>query len=168
MGLFDKLKRKDEKTWIAYQDMLDDKKMSVRVDTKYVNENYKNTFYIQVKYCDKEVAELPNIEFLNKIVNLEEKTIKTLNKTFGNNIVFLGTATFGGSSYITFASDLDVKWEEYIKSMIDKNLLAGIYPNDYMGYYNQVLYPEFMRKSLSLMTAVSGGHSTLIVAGHTR
>ncbi len=146
MGLFDKLKKKDEGTWKVYQDMLGDKKMSVRVDTKYINENYKNTFYIQVKYNDKEVTELPSKEFLNEIANLEEKVIESVNKTFENNVVFLGTATFGGSSYITFASNLDIMWEDYIKSMIDKSLLAGIYPNDNMGYYNQVLYPDFMRK----------------------
>ena len=146
MGLFDKLKKKDEWTWKVYQDMLGDKKMSVRVDTKYVKENYKNTFYIQVKYNDKEVTELPSKEFLNEIANLEEKVIESVNKTFENNVVFLGTATFGGSSYITFASNLDIMWEDYIKSMIDKSLLAGIYPNDNMGYYNQVIYPDFMRK----------------------
>lgn len=147
MGLFDKFKNKSEKpTWKVYQDMLGDKKMSVRVDTKYINQNYKNTFYIQVKYSDQEVAELPNNKFLKELSILEETIFDSLTKTFEDNIVFLGTATFGGSSYITFASNLDIMWEEYIKSTIDEKLLCGIYPNDYMGYYNQVLYPDFMRK----------------------
>lgn len=147
MGLFDNLIKKSEKqTWKVYQDMLGDKKISVRVDTKFIDKNYKNTFYIQVKYSDKEITELPNKEFLEELSILEEKVLESVTKTFEDNIVFLGTATFGGSSYITFASDLDVMWEDYIKSTIDKNLLAGVYPNDNMGYYNQVLYPDFMRK----------------------
>lgn len=147
MGLFDNLKKKSEKqTWKVYQDMLGDKKISVRVDTKFTDKNFKNTFYIQFKYSDKEITELPNKEFLEELSILEEKVLESVTKTFEDNIVFLGTATFGGSSYITFASDLDVMWEDYIKSTIDKNLLAGVYPNDHMGYYNQVLYPDFMRK----------------------
>lgn len=147
MGLFDNLKKKSEKqTWKVYQDMLGDKKISVRVDTKFVDKNYKNTFYIQVKYSDKEITELPNKEFLEELSILEEKVLESVTKTFEDNIVFLGTATFGGSSYITFASDLDVMWKDYIKSTIDKNLLVGVYPNDNMGYYNHVLYPDFIRK----------------------
>lgn len=147
MGLFDNLKKQSEKqTWKVYQDMLGDKKISVRVDTKFVDKNYKNTFYIQVKYSDKEIAELPNKEFLQELSILEEKVLESVTKTFEDDIVFLGTATFGGSSYITFASDLDVMWEDYIKSTTDKNLLVGVYPNDNMGYYNQVLYPDFIRK----------------------
>lgn len=150
MGLFDKFKNKSEKqTWIVYQDMLGDKKMSVRVDTKYQNQNYKNTFYVQVKYCDKEITELPNKKFLEELNILEETVLDSITKTFENNIVFLRTATFGGSSYITFASNLDVMWEEYVKSMIDENLLSGVYPNDNMGYYNQILYPDFIENNQS-------------------
>ena len=146
MGLFDKFKIKEDKTWKFYEDVIEDKKMLVRVDTKYASENYKNTFYIQVKYSEIETTELPDKDFLNKVTALEDKVIESISKTFGNNIVFLGTATFGGSSYITFASNYDVMWQEYIKAMVDENLLTGIYPNDNMGYYNQVLYPDYMRK----------------------
>lgn len=147
MRLFDNLKKKSEKqTWKAYQDMLGNKKISVRVDTQFIDKNYENTFYIQVKYSDKEITDLPNKRFLEELNILEEKVIESVTKTFEDNIVFLGTATFGGSSYIIFASNLDVMWEDYIKSTIDKNLIAGVYSNDNMGYYNQVLYPSFMRK----------------------
>lgn len=121
-------------------------KISVRVDTQFIDKNYENTFYIQVKYSDKEITDLPNKRFLEELNILEEKVIESVTKTFEDNIVFLGTATFGGSSYIIFASNLDVMWEDYIKSTIDKNLIAGVYSNDNMGYYNQVLYPSFMRK----------------------
>lgn len=147
MRLFDNLKKKSEKqTWKVYQDMLGNKKISVRVDTQFIDKNYENTFYIQVKYSDKEITDLPNKRFLEELNILEEKVIESVTKTFEDNIVFLGTATFGGSSYIIFASNLDVMWEDYIKSTIDKNLIAGVYSNDNMGYYNQVLYPSFMRK----------------------
>lgn len=147
MGLFDNFKKKSEKqTWKVYQDMLGVKKISVRVDTQYVGKSYKNTFYIQVKYDDKETIELPDKKFLEDLAVLEEQVLETVNKTFENNIVFLGTATFGGSSYITFASNLDVRWNDFINSTVDKNIIAGIYQNDNMGYYNKVLYPDFMRK----------------------
>lgn len=147
MRLFDNLKKKSEKqTWKVYQDMLGNKKISVRVDTQFIDKNYENTFYIQVKYSDKEITDLPNKRFLEELNILEEKVIESVTKTFEDNIVFLGTATFGGSSYIIFTSNLDVMWEDYIKSTIDKNLIAGVYSNDNMGYYNQVLYPSFMRK----------------------
>lgn len=126
--------------------MLGNKKIRVRVDTQFIDKNYENTFYIQVKYSDKEITDLPNKRFLEELNILEEKVIESVTKTFEDNIVFLGTATFGGSSYIIFASNLDVMWEDYIKSTIDKNLIAGVYSNDNMGYYNQVLYPSFMRK----------------------
>ena len=49
MGLFSKTKNKKAYTWKVYQDVLGDKKLSVRVDTKYKGNNYKNTFYIQLK-----------------------------------------------------------------------------------------------------------------------
>ncbi|MCI8348289.1 MAG: DUF695 domain-containing protein [Firmicutes bacterium] len=145
MGLFSKTKNKKAYTWKVYQDVLGDKKLSVRVDTKYKGKNYKNTFYIQLKYSEQETVELPDKEFLNKLTNLEEKAMNSVSETFEGNIVFLGTAIFGGSSYITFASNLDIRWEDYIKSTIDKDLIVGMYPNDNMGYYNQILYPEFIR-----------------------
>ena len=88
---------------------------------------------------------MPNKEFLRSLENLEEKTIESINKTFEGNVAFLGTATFGGSSYIIFVSDFDIMWNNYIKETIDENLITGIYPNDNMGYYNQVLYPEYIR-----------------------
>ena len=146
MGRFDSVKRKVEKpTWKVYLDMIENKKMSVRVDMQYVNKNYKNTFYIQVKYSDYETDNLPDKNFLDDLAIFEEKVLEIVRKTFDNNVVFLGTATFGGSSYITFASDLDIRWRDFINSMVDKNIIAGVYQNDNMGYYNKVLYPDFMR-----------------------
>lgn len=146
MGIFDSVKRKTEKpTWKVYLDMIENKKMSVRVDMQYVNKNYKNTFYIQVKYSDYETDNLPDKNFLDDLAIFEEKVLEIVRKTFDNNVVFLGTATFGGSSYITFASDLDIRWRDFINSMVDKNIIAGVYQNDNMGYYNKILYPDFMR-----------------------
>lgn len=148
MGLFGSFKKKPEKkTWMVYQDMLGTKKMSVRVDTQYIDKDYKNTFYIKASYCDSSTDDLPERAFLESLADLEEKALQEINKTFGDNIVFLGTATFGGGSYIIFASDLDVRWEDYVSSQIDKELIAGIYQNDHMGYYNQVLYPDHVRQA---------------------
>ncbi len=144
-GLFSKIKKKEKESWKVYQDMLGDQKLSVRVDTKYVNKNYNNTFYIQLKYSGEEVNDLPNKEFLNELAVLEERVLEMVKNTFEDNVVFLGTATFGGSSYITFASNLDIKWNDYIKETIDTDLITGIYPNDNMGYYKHVLYPDFLR-----------------------
>ena len=79
MGLFSKTKNKKAYTWKVYQDVLGDKKLSVRVDTKYKGKNYKNTFYIQLKYSEQETVELPDKEFLNKLTNLEEKAIHMVN-----------------------------------------------------------------------------------------
>lgn len=136
----------EENTWTLYQDVLEDKKMSVRVDTKYVNMKYKNTYYVQVKYSESEITELPNVEFFKYVASFEDKILEVVQETFEDHVVFLGTATFGGSSYITFASDLDIMWVEFLKEKIDKDIIAGIYKNDNMGYYDMVLYPEFMRK----------------------
>ena len=148
MGLFASFKKKPEKkTWMVYQDMLGTKKMSVRVDTQYIDKDYKNTFYIKASYCDSSTDDLPDRAFLESLADLEEKALQEINKTFGDNIVFLGTATFGGGSYIIFASDLDVRWEDYVSSQIDKELIAGIYQNDHMGYYNQALYPDHVRQA---------------------
>ena len=148
MGLFGSFKKKPEKkTWMVYQDMLGTKKMSVRVDTQYIDKDYKNTFYIKASYCDSTTDDLPDRAFLESLADLEEKALQEINKTFGDNIVFLGTATFGGGSYIIFASDLDVRWEDYVSSQIDKELIAGIYQNDHMGYYNQSVYPDHVRQA---------------------
>ena len=148
MGLFGSFRKKPEKkTWMVYQDMLGTKKMSVRVDTQYIDKDYKNTFYIKASYCDSSTDDLPDRAFLESLADLEEKALQEINKTFGDNIVFLGTATFGGGSYIIFASDLDVRWEDYVSSQIDKELIAGIYQNDHMGYCNQVLYPDHVRQA---------------------
>lgn len=45
IGLFDKLKKSEKTTWKVYQDMFGNKKMSVRVDTNFIDKKYKNTFY---------------------------------------------------------------------------------------------------------------------------
>ena len=99
-----------------------------------IKENYNSKIIDADKVAKKLTAS--QTEYLQEII-----------KTFGDNIVFLGTATFGGGSYIIFASDLDVRWEDYVSSQIDKELIAGIYQNDHMGYYNQVLYPDHVRQA---------------------
>lgn len=58
-------------TWSTYQDMLGDKKLSVRVDTKYVGKKYSHTYYVQVRYSEEATTDLPSKSFLEKIANLE-------------------------------------------------------------------------------------------------
>ena len=145
MGLFKK-KNQGADTWAAARGTLEDKELSVRVDTKYVHKKYKHTYYIQLKYSELEVTDLPNGKFLEKLYAFEETTFETVKNTFEDHVAFLGTATFGGSSYIIFASNLDIRWEEYIKSTVADNVIAGVYPNDNMGYYNLILYPKYARK----------------------
>ena len=146
MGFFNfKKKKENETTWKVYQDKLGDKLMSVRVDTKYTHDLYSHTYYVQVKYCQVETNELPNNEFLQEVAQIEDKLLMVIGNVFENHIVYLGCATFGGSSYLTFASNLDVKWKDFIESQFKDEIETGSYMNDNMGYYNQVLYPEFIR-----------------------
>ena len=66
MGLFGSFKKKPEKkTWMVYQDMLGTKKMSVRVDTQYIDKDYKNTFYIKASYCDSSTDDLPDLSLIH-------------------------------------------------------------------------------------------------------
>ena len=61
-------------------------------------------------------------------------------------MVHLGCATFGGSSYIVYASNYDIKWLEMLTELLGESVEGGAYLNDGMGYYNQVLYPDYLRK----------------------
>lgn len=146
MGLFNfKKKPENEAAWKVYQDKLGDKLLSVRVNTKYAHDLYSHTYYVQIKYCQNETNELPSKEFLQEVAQIEDKLLKVIEKVFEDNIAYLGSATFGGSSYLTFASNLDVKWKDFIESQFENTVEAGCYMNDNMGYYNQVLYPDFIR-----------------------
>lgn len=144
--LFSKQKQEEtDNTWVVYQDRLEDKKMSVRVDRSFIDKVYQHTFYIQIKYSEFETVNLPSSEFMDDIYSIEEKAMTVLANIFQDQVVFLGTATFGGSSYITFASNHNIKWDEFVETMIGDKLIAGIYFNDCMGYYKQVLYPDYLR-----------------------
>mgnify|MGYP002552046111 CR=1 FL=1 len=90
---------------------------------------------------ERSITEIAERSYIPALTTL----LEMVKNTFEDNVVFLGTATFGGSSYITFASNLDIKWNDYIKETIDTDLITGIYPNDNMGYYKHVLYPDFLR-----------------------
>lgn len=133
-------------TWSTYQDMLGDKKLSVRVDTKYVGTIFSHTYYIQAKYCDETTRFLPSKSFLADVARLEDRLNAALQKVCGEKVVHLGCATFGGSSYIVYASNYDIKWLEMVSELIGEKVEGGAYLNDNMGYYNRVLYPEYLRK----------------------
>lgn len=133
-------------TWLTYQDMLGDKKLSVRVDAKYVGATYLHTYYVQVKYCEEATIDLPSRTFLTSIANLEDRINAAVQKVCGEKVVHLGCATFGGSSYILYASNYDIKWLGMVSELIGEKVEGGAYLNDNMGYYNRVLYPEYLRK----------------------
>lgn len=132
-------------TWKYYIDKLANNKLSVRVDTQYVNKQYINTYYIKVDYSNNETNELPDKQFLKILQSIEDKSLSIIESIFEDNVFFLGVATFGGSSYIIFASDYNIKWEDLINENFD-GVSSGKYKNDNMRYYNKVLYPEFIRK----------------------
>lgn len=165
MGLFDKLKKdkrnevideinriiatkEDDEvpTWTVYLDKMDDQDMSVRVDTKFVDENFAHTYYIQVSYAEEGTTWLPDKEFFVMVGNIEDGVMKILNEVFEDQIVLLGCATFGGSAYITFASNLNVRWCDFIHAKVHPDTPCGAYIDDNMGYYNKVLFPKFMRE----------------------
>lgn len=133
-------------TWSTYQDMIGDKKLSVRVDTKYVGTTYLHTYYVQVKYSEETTIALPSKTFLMSVANLEDRINAVVQKVCGEKVVHLGCATFGGSSYIVYASNYDIKWLEMVSELIGEKVEGGTYLNDNMGYYNRVLYPEYLRK----------------------
>lgn len=133
-------------TWLTYQDMLGDNKLSVRVDTKYVGATYLHTYYVQVKYSEETTIALPSRTFLTSIAKLEDRINVAVQKVCGEKVVHLGCATFGGSSYILYASNYDIKWLEMVSELIGEKVEGGAYLNDNMGYYNRVLYPEYLRK----------------------
>lgn len=133
-------------TWSTYQDMLGNKKLSVRVDTKYVGATYLHTYYVQVKYSEEVTTALPSKSFLVNVAKLEERINAVLQRVCGDKVVHLGCASFGGSSYILYASNYDIKWLEMVSELIGEKVEGGIYLNDNMGYYNRVLYPEYLRK----------------------
>lgn len=147
MGLFDLFKKDNsEPTWIVYQDEIEGHKMSVRVDTQFVKKQFLHTYYIRVKYCEEDTNELPDSSFLEKVSLIEDNALDILEKICGNKVAYLGCATFGGSSYLTFASDYDIRWSDMLDAKLSYKVESGAYKGDRMGYYNQILYPDYMRK----------------------
>ncbi len=165
MGFFDKLKKdktneiinknneinianeeNESPSWIVYQDKMGEQDMSVRVDTKFADKEFAHTYYIQVSYAEEGTTWLPDKEFFAMVANVEDGVMKILNEVFEDKIVLLGCATFGGSAYITFASNLNVRWCEFIHEKVHPDTPCGAYLDDNMGYYNKVMFPEFVRE----------------------
>ncbi len=135
----------DDATWKVLYGTIEGKKMSVRVDTKFVDKKYANTYYVQVKYSDEPTTELPKVEFLKEIHAYEDKMDEIIQKTFHEHVVYLGCAIFGGSAYLTYASNFAIKWVEMISHYMGYKINGGGYLNDNMGYYNDIMYPEYLR-----------------------
>lgn len=147
MRLFGKLKWK-KGSWVYYQDVLDGKKLGVKVDRKYVDFHYAHTYYIQIRYSNERTTELPDEIFLEKVESIEMETIQLLKKVFKSNVPFLGSASYDGSTYLVFASNLEIKWNDFIKLGLLEYVETGQYINDNMSYYHHVLYPEDIRKEI--------------------
>ena len=125
-----------QKDWIVYTDYMGDKKMLVRVNAKYKNAKYKHTYIISYDY--KEKKGLPTFLEKKKIYKVEDYNEKIIKTTFEDQVVYLGTATFGGKFYLVYASDLNIKWKEFVKFSFHVDS-SYIYLNDNMNYYHKVL-----------------------------
>ncbi len=145
LNIFRNKENNKENTWTYYQDKLGDAKLSVRVNTIYTDKQYSHTYYLQVNYSPEKTNKLPNGEFLQNLATLEDECLELFTDIFGEDLAYLGNAIFGGSSYMTFASNLNIKWAELIKSYFGESIKTGVYVNDNMGYYNKVLYPKHIR-----------------------
>lgn len=147
MKLFGKLKWK-KGSWVYYQDVLDGKKLGVKVDRKYVDYHYAHTYLIQIKYSNNRTNELPDEIFIDKAESIEIETIQLLKRVFKSNVPFLGSVSYGGYTYLVFASNLEIEWDDFIKLGLLEYVETGRYINDNMSYYHQVLYPDDIRKEI--------------------
>lgn len=123
-------------TWISYKDYIGEREMLVRVDTKYRDSHYKHTYIISYTYNNKH--NLPSTDEIKKIYKLEDDNEKIINNIFNGQVVYLGTATFGGKFYLIYASNLQLKWNEFIKSTFNIDN-SYVYFDDNMKYYHQIL-----------------------------
>lgn len=69
-------KKKEKGTWKVYQDILGDKPVSIRVDTSFVKNKYKHTFYVIIPYDYSRKKLFPNDMELKKSNHIEESIEK--------------------------------------------------------------------------------------------
>lgn len=131
----------NQNTWMVYRDMLGEAPISIRVDTSFVKKRYQHTLYVIVPYQCNENKPFPDEKEL-AISNQVEDKVDELIKDYP--IEFVGSATFNGLINLIYVSNDDIEWEKLIQ--VDTNVQIGKYENDQMGYYNQVLYPPYVRK----------------------
>ena len=148
MSWFNKRKKSNKNsdaTWDYFYAELQGMEASVRVDTKYKDAKYKHTYFVRLVYSSEPTTELPDKEFLDNVYAIEEGLNKIIWRVLGDKVVYLGCATFGGSAYLTYASDFEIMWTEMLTHYIKFEIEGGCYPNDNMGYYNTILYPKEVR-----------------------
>ncbi|MBO5745718.1 MAG: DUF695 domain-containing protein [Clostridia bacterium] len=148
MSWFNKRKKsndKDDATWDYFYAELQGMEASVRVDTKYKDAKYKHTYYVKLVYSSEPTTELPDKYFLQDVYEIEKSLNYIISNMTKGKIVYLGCATFGGSSYLIYASDEGYKWPEILTQVIEYEIEGGCYPNDNMGCYNTILYPKEVR-----------------------
>ena len=133
-------------TWLTQKFLNKDSKVLTHVDKKYADIMFKNTFYVKVEYSKIHTDEMPNQDFFNSLEKIQDKISNLLKEKYGNEIAYLGTATYGGSSYIAYASNLEIDWINLIKSNLEANFTPVQYLNDNMRYYNEIMYPTNIRK----------------------
>lgn len=133
-------------TWLTKKFVNKDSKVLTHVDKKYADIMFKNTFYVKVEYSKIHTDEMPNQDFFNSLEKIQDKISNLLKEKYGNDIAYLGTATYGGSSYIAYASNLEIDWINLIKSNLEANFTPVQYLNDNMRYYNEIMYPTNIRK----------------------
>ena len=153
MGWFENLKKnkdtEEEPVWRFVYGEIDNKEALMRVNVTFTKAKYAHTYYIRLRYGDDSTTTLPSgiagMKFLDEVYNTEDKVSEILEDTFRDSVVYLGCATFGGSAYLTYASNYDINWVGMISHYMKKKIEGGQYFGDNMGYYNKIMYPKEFR-----------------------
>lgn len=127
----------EKRNWIFYRDKIGCDDMIVRVDTSFKKKKYKHTYITSINYRN-EYRSLPSKDELEEIYRIEDSNEKSLKETFDNHVVYLGTASFRGKTYMIYASDLDINWKGFVEACLEADN-SYVYLNDNMGYYHKIL-----------------------------
>lgn len=146
-----KQKRKKE-DWMLWKGIYEGWIRLIRVDVSFENINYKHTYCVELTYSDGKEDIVPSDEFMKVSAQIENKLVSELNKQYKNKVFFVGSDTFGGKRILVFVSDYefhDLEWPQLVAQTIpDEDMDAVICLNDNMAYYNECLYPDFIREKL--------------------
>jgi hypothetical protein len=127
----------NKKSWIFYKDKIGNADILVRVDTSFKKKQYKHTYIISINYRN-DYRSLPSTDELENIYKIEDSNGELITETFDEYVVYLGTISFKGKTYMIYASDLDINWKGFVESCLEFDD-SYIYLNDNMNYYHKVL-----------------------------